>query len=166
MEADTAHFKGTLKVWVTQICGDSMGLNSALGYIGSFSGNSVCCWCHVEKQIMHTQAKEDPSIFRNKYSRSSDLVQSNPTDTGLKRQCFEEHEILPYSTRCHVRVIDQVNSQITSYDNDFCDSPNKPSTIRPHELKTPNSAMKQTAAQMWCLLRPLPLMMGDVILEH
>ncbi|KAL1255351.1 hypothetical protein QQF64_013412 [Cirrhinus molitorella] len=52
VEVDTAHFKGTLKVWVAQICGDNFGLNSILGYTESFSRNSVCRWCHVKKPLM------------------------------------------------------------------------------------------------------------------
>ncbi|RXN29273.1 hypothetical protein ROHU_018591 [Labeo rohita] len=86
VEVDTAHFKGTLKIWVAQICGDNLGLNSILGYTESFSGNSVCRWCRVKKPLMRTQTIEDPLLLRNKDGHLSDLVQSNPTETGLKRQ--------------------------------------------------------------------------------
>jgi len=51
MEVDTVHVKGTLKVWAAQICGDDLGLKSILGYTESFSGNSVCRWCRVKKQL-------------------------------------------------------------------------------------------------------------------
>lgn len=81
-----AHLKGTLKVWVAQIYGDNLGLNSILGYTERFSGNSVCGWCHVKKQFLRTQTMEDPSLLRNKDDHLSDLVQSNPTETGLKRE--------------------------------------------------------------------------------
>lgn len=58
MEVDMAHFKGTLKVWVSQMCGDNLGLNSILGYAERLSGNSVCHWCHVKKQFCkHNQWK-------------------------------------------------------------------------------------------------------------
>lgn len=95
MEVDMAHFKGTLKVWVAQMCGDNLGLNSILGYTERLSGNSVCHWCHVKKQFLRTQTMEDPSLLRNKDGHLSDLVQSNPTETGLKRDTFRQTEILP-----------------------------------------------------------------------
>lgn len=191
VEVDTAHFKGTLKIWVAQICGDNLGLNSILGYTESFSGNSVCRWCRVKKPLMRTQTIEDPLLLRNKDGHLSDLVQSNPTETGLKRQSILNdlkyfhvtenvppdimHDILEGVGAYEIKLVlsslishkvitlDQVNYRITSYDYGFCDSANKPSTIRPQELKTPDSSMKQTAAQMWCLLRLLPLMIGDLI---
>lgn len=193
VEVNTHEFKGTLKVRVVQICGDNLGLNSILGYTESFSGNSVCRWCHVKKLDMRRQTMEDPSLQRNKESHLSDLAQNNPSETGLKRQSVLNnlkyfhvvdnvapdvmHDILEgvgvYEAKLvlgslisqKVITLDQVNYRITSYDYGFCDSANKPSTIRPHELKMPDSAMKQTAAQMWCLLRVLPLMIGDLIPE-
>ncbi|KAI7811590.1 hypothetical protein IRJ41_002398 [Triplophysa rosa] len=144
-DLETAHFKGTLKVWVPK-------------------------FCHVKKQLMRTQTMEDPSLLRNKDGHLSDLLQSNPTETGLKRQSilnnpkyFHEtenvahnimHDILEGVGAYEIKLVlgslisqkaitlDQVNYRITSYDYGFCDS-----------------------AQMWCLLRLLPLMIGDLIPE-
>lgn len=59
--------------------------------------------------------------------------------------------------------LETLNYRLTSFDYGFPDSSNKPTVLGQHELKNPNGAMRQTAAQMWCLLRFLPLIIGDKI---
>ncbi|KAJ8333469.1 hypothetical protein SKAU_G00414770 [Synaphobranchus kaupii] len=67
-------------------------------------------------------------------------------------------------TEKHI-TLDQVNNRLTSFHYGFSDSKNKPSTISKQELKNPDGFMRQTAFQMWCLLRYLPPMLGDLIPE-
>jgi len=59
--------------------------------------------------------------------------------------------------------LDTVNYRLTSFDYGFVDRCNKPSVLSSHELKNHSSAMRHTAAQMWCMLRFLPLLIGDLI---
>lgn len=63
-------------------------------------------------------------------------------------------------------TLDKLNYRITSFDYGFCDKGNVPSVISQSDLKNVEGAMRQSAAQMWCLLRLLPTMIGDLIPEH
>lgn len=189
----TKHFKGTVKAGVAQVCGDNLGLNGILGYTESFSGKTVCRWCRVQREVLRGQTVEDLSVMRNRVNYHSDLLQNNPTETGIKRECSLNklqfyhvtdnvtpdvmHDILEgvggYETKLvlnslieqKVLTLDQLNNRLTSFDYGFSDSHNKPSAIKPQDLKNPDGSMRQTAAQMWCLLRLLPLMIGDLIPE-
>ncbi len=193
VQVDTKCFKGTIKVGIAQVCGDNLGLNSILGYTEIFSGKTVCRWCRVQKEVLREQTVEDLSVMRNRINYHSDLLQNNPTETGVKRECSLNklqfyhvtdnvtpdvmHDILEgvggYETKLVLNslieqkllTLDQLNNRLTSFDYGFSDSHNKPSVIKPQDLKNPDGAMRQTAAQMWCLLRLLPLMVGDLIPE-
>ncbi len=153
----------------------------------------MCRWCRVQKDILREQTVEDLSVMRNRINYHSDLLQNNPTETGVKRECSLNklqfyhvtdnvtpdvmHDILEgvggYETKLVLNslieqkllTLDQLNNRLTSFDYGFSDSHNKPSVIKPQDLKNPDGAMRQTAAQMWCLLRLLPLMAGDLIPE-
>ncbi|XP_016366511.1 uncharacterized protein LOC107707121 [Sinocyclocheilus rhinocerous] len=132
--------------------------------------------------------------MRKRINYHSDLLQNNPTETGIKRECSLNklqfyhitdnvtpdvmHDILEgvggYETKLVLNslieqkllTLDQLNNRLTSFDYWFSDSHNKPSVFKPQDLKNPDGAMRQTAAQMWCLLRLLPLMIGDLIPEE
>ncbi|XP_073694457.1 uncharacterized protein [Garra rufa] len=99
VEVDTAHFKGTLKIWVAQICGDNLGLNSILGYTKSFSGNSVCRWCRVKKPLMRTQTMEDPLLLRNKDGHLSDLVQNGEPQFGTIQKIVVFESVIKFIVR-------------------------------------------------------------------
>lgn len=60
-------------------------------------------------------------------------------------------------------TLDKLNYRITSFDYGFCDKGNKPSLISKHDLRNLDGPMRQSAAQMWCLLRLLPTLIGDLI---
>lgn len=60
----------------------------------------------------------------------------------------------------------KLNFRIMSFDYGFPDLKNTPSVIVNHELKNPEGAMHQSAAQIFCLLWFLPCMIGDLIPEE
>jgi hypothetical protein len=60
---------------------------------------------------------------------------------------------------------DLPNSRITSFDYSPSDSKNKPSPISHKKIQNPDGASGQTASQMWCLIRYLPLIIGDLVPE-
>ncbi len=188
---DTPEFCGTVKISVAQVCGDNLGLNSLLGYSESFTANHCCRWCKVHKEDMWSQTVEDPEMLRNAQNYAKDLASNNHSETGIKRKCVLDelkyfsvvdnvapdimHDILegigPFEVKLvlaslvaegHVSL-ETLNYRLTSFDYGFPDSSNKPSVLGQHELKKPNGAMRQTAAQMWCFLRFLPIIIGDKI---
>ncbi|XP_066535471.1 uncharacterized protein [Hoplias malabaricus] len=191
LQIDTPCFKGIVKIGIAQVCGDNLGLNAVLGYTESFSANSVCRWCRVQKEILHVQTFEDESLLRNNINYQTDLYLHNPAVTGLKRESVLNrlefykvvdnvapdimHDILEGIGGYEVKLVlnslieqkivtlDQINYRLTSFDYGFSDSHNKPSLIKAHELKNPDGALRQTASQTWCLLRLLPLILGDLI---
>ncbi|KAM3597607.1 uncharacterized protein V6R79_006799 [Siganus canaliculatus] len=194
IEINTTHFKGIVKAGVAQVCGDNLGLNSILGYTESFAGRSVCRWCHVQREILKVQTVEDSALIRDKVNFNSDLLVNNPSETGIKRDSSLNklqfyhvtdnvapdimHNILEgiggYELKLVVNslieqkcfTLEQLNFRLTSFDYGFCDVHNKPSAIKPQDLKNPSGALLQSAAQTWCLLRLLPLMIGDLVPEE
>lgn len=62
--------------------------------------------------------------------------------------------------------LDKLNYRVTSFDYSFCGRVKKPSLMSKVELKNFDGAMRQSAAQMSCLLRLFTIMIGDLILEE
>ena len=184
-------FQGVVKCTIAQVVGDNLGLNAILGYIESFSGHHVCRWCSVERTVLRTMTSEDSVLMRSRASHQDDLKIGNPTLTGLKRDSFLNnlkfyhvtdnvapdvmHDILegigPYEVKLILNsliennhlTLDKLNYRITSFDYGFADKCNKPSVISKHDLRNIDGAMRQSATQSWCLLRLLPLMVGDLV---
>ena len=50
-------FQGVVKCTIAQVVGDNLGLNAILGYIESFSGHHVCCWCSVERTVLNNDLR-------------------------------------------------------------------------------------------------------------
>nr|XP_023659142.1 uncharacterized protein LOC111839439 isoform X1 [Paramormyrops kingsleyae] len=57
--------------------------------------------------------------------------------------------------------LEHLNERIAGFGYGYGDDKNKPSVIL--NLKTSEKAIKQTASQMWCLLRVLPFLLGDLV---
>lgn len=188
---NTRNFQAVVKFSVVQVVGDNLGLNAILGNIESFSGNHVCRLCRVHRDVLKVQTQEDPTLLRDVNTHKADLQTDNPSQTGLKRDSVLNslsfyhvtdntaldimHDILegvgPYKFKCVLNALieqkhitlDMLNYRITSFDYGFCDKGNKPSVIGKSDLKNLESPLHQSAAQMWCLLRLLPVMIGDLI---
>ena len=74
---------------------------------------------------------------------------------------------LVLSQLIHENCFDQamLRARIRSFNYGFTDRKNKPSEIVASTLRVKDSTLENSAAQMWCLLRLLPLMIGDKILR-
>lgn len=190
---NTDDYRGVVKFTVVQMLGDNLGLNAMLGYNESFSGNHVCRWCKVHRETQRVQTILEPELTRTVITHQTDLNLANPSITGLKRDSVLNqlsfyhvthniapdimHDILegvgPYEIKLvlnalidqKVMSLDQLNYRLTSFDYGFSDRVNKPSLLSRHDLKNVDKAMRQSAAQTWCLLRLLPLLIGDLIPE-
>lgn len=57
--------------------------------------------------------------------------------------------------------LEQLNERIVSFDYGYSNDKNKPSVIL--NLRTSETAIRQTAAQMWCLIQTLPFLLGDLV---
>jgi len=188
---NTPYYQGVVKFTVVQVVGDNLGLNGILGYNESLSGNHVCRLCRVHRNVLRVQTREDSKLLRDVDTHKADLDTNDPSKTGLKRESVLNslsfyhvtdnkavdiiHDILEGVGAYEVKLVlnsligqklislDKLNYRITSFDYGFSDMGNKPSVISKSDLKNLDSPLRQSAAQMWCLLRLLPLMIGDQI---
>jgi hypothetical protein len=62
-------------------------------------------------------------------------------------------------------TLETLNARITSYNYGLPDKRNKPCNFSQHALRNPDGSAKQNAGQMWCLIRHLGLMIGDLVPE-
>ena len=186
-------FEGTVRVSIAQLTGDNLGVNGILGFVESFVSNCYCRHCKMHRNEMHTCSVERPDQLRNVDNYEEDLQLNNPSATGVKVPCLLNdadnfhitsnyapdimHDLLEGVCGLEVHLVlgnligeglfdlDLVNSRITSFDYATTDSRNKPSSIPFRKLQTPDGASGQTASQMWCLIRYLPLLIGDKVPE-
>ncbi|KAJ8018461.1 hypothetical protein HOLleu_43537 [Holothuria leucospilota] len=68
----------------------------------------------------------------------------------------------------HLISLEDLNGRITAFSYSFTDKKNKPTVISLSTLRNlKDHSLGQKASQMWCLVRMLPLLIGDKIpLEH
>ncbi|XP_013413276.1 uncharacterized protein LOC106175700 [Lingula anatina] len=193
---DTDVFTGTVKAVVAQVTGDNLGLNSLFGFTESFRANYSCRICKVHRDDMISQVEDKPDLYRTREMYEADLAQHDVTLTGIKSPCalndlsefhvtsnfvvdimhdllegvcsLEVKLILNGLIQSNVLTIDELNAQIKSFNYGFCDSHNKPTTntITELSLRNPDGASGQSASQMWCLVRYLPLMIGHMVDEN
>lgn len=188
---NTPNYQGVVKFTVVQVVGDNLGLHGVLGYIESFSGNYVCRFCKADKRGVRSLTLEDPALLRDRNSYEADLRTADSSQTGLKRDSVLNnlsfyhvsdnvavdimHDVLegvgPYEVKLVLNslieqkhlTLEKLNYRITSFDYGFCDKGNKPSVISKRDLGNPEGPMRHSASQMWCLLRLLPTIIGDLI---
>ncbi|KAL2101379.1 hypothetical protein ACEWY4_003140 [Coilia grayii] len=60
-------------------------------------------------------------------------------------------------------TLETLNERILSFNYGFSDSGSKPAEITKNCIYSSDGTVKQNAAEMWCLMRVLPLMGGDLI---
>lgn len=60
-------------------------------------------------------------------------------------------------------TLDILNERISSFNYPLVDASNKPSSIKQQVLSSDSASLSQSASQMWCLARMLPLLIGDFI---
>ncbi len=146
---------------------------------------------HIEE--MRRALTANYELLRNLDNYDEDLLLNDPTSTGIKASCVLNdvehfhvttnnapdvmHDLLEGVCGLEVHIVlgmliqegffdlDTLNSRITSFDYAPCDSKNKPSPITHNKIQHPDGATGQTASQMWCLIRYLPLMIADLVPE-
>ncbi|KAK9963884.1 hypothetical protein ABG768_005106 [Culter alburnus] len=174
IQVETKHFKGTIKAGVAQVCGDNLGLNGILGYTTFLRENRVSMVSGTQRGFERTDSLGSVSnaqqekcslnklqFYHVTYNVTPDVMHDILEGVGG----YETKLVLSSLIEQKLLTLDQLNNRLTSFDYGFSDGHNKPSAIKPQDLKNPDGAIRQTAAQMWCLLRLLPLMIGDLIPE-
>jgi hypothetical protein len=189
----TNDFEGTVYAGIAQVTGDNLGMNGILGFVESFVSNHYCRHCNMHRNEMQGSSTACQEQLRSVHEYEEDLELNNYTETGIKSYCiFNEVENFHVTTNyapdimhdllegvCGLEVylvlaqliredlfdLDLLNSRITSFDYSATDSKNKPSPISNNRLQQPDGASGQTASQMWCLVRNLPLLIGDKVPE-
>lgn len=140
-----------------------------------------------------TQLEEDPNMLRTQENYDQDIVVANLSETGVARNsCINDlsyfsvvnnhvrdtmHDMLEGVVPLEVKLIlqdlidekyfslEELNYRIGAFSYGFPDKKNRPSIIKPGSLANPKSASGQKAAQMQCLFKFLPLIIGDKIPE-
>ena len=187
-------FEGQVRAGIAQVTGDNLGVNGICGFVESFVSHHFCRHCKMHINQMRNAQTECHELLRTQQNYEDDVEIRNPTETGIKALCclnnvehFQVatnhapdvmHDILEGVCGVEIHLVlaslihegffdlDTLNSRLTSFDYSPCDSKNKPSPIDNKKLQNPDGAPGQTAAQMWCLVRYLPLIIGDLVPEN
>ena len=189
VNGESMSFKGC----VTYLSGDNLACHSLGGYFESFIARRPCRYCRVTKDILRTAVNVDifPMRTRSSYDRNTTLVEADSSlarTYGIKNRSplnelphfhvidglppdlahdlFEGvvPEILTHII-CHfaregLYTLDDLNQKLESFPYEGSDKTNKP---LPMSTTVAAFTVKQTAAQTWCLLRLLPLLLGDMV---
>lgn len=178
-----AHLHGTLILFSA----DNLGAHSVFGFLESFSARKFCRLCEAvktDKKFLET----DLTLRTPKsYDSAVNLLHShdyNPSLTGIKAGCilneipsfhvttnyaldamhdllegiipFELQKILPMLLREGYFTDAQLQSLVINFNYGPADQNSKPPF-------TSSANIRVKAAEAWCLLRCLPLMLGNLI---
>ena len=169
---------------------DNLGLHTIFGYNECFRANYPCHICRIRKEDINTTFDDNHCELRNRNNYADDLGKRNPKLTGIKEECaFHEidfhctenvavdiqHDylegvcprdvakILRYFVTHNFCSLDNLNQRIIGFYYSRHDKRNKSPQIS--ELHLKNSRLKMSSAEMLCLIRNLPMILGDLIPE-
>ena len=192
LEIQSTSYKGKVFFVVGQVTGDNLGMNALCGYVQSFSANYPCRMCRMHRNDMQTATQEDAAILRTRlnHDRGLDLPVSESGlnfDSPLNELKYFHvtenrvldimHDILEGVCMIEMKLVlcalieaghftrDCLNARMESFDYGFSDARNKPSPFSQSCLQNTSSATGQSASQAWCLIRHLPLIVGDLVPE-
>ena len=178
---------------VSFISADNLGAHTIGGFQEHFHHGRVCRVCNVTSQTLKNHFSSQGLEIRSKeaYDQQAQLVQDNPNLAllyGVKRKCtFNQlqyfhitsglpgdvaHDLfegivpevicntIKYCVSQGFFSLQYFNHQVSTFAYDASDKRNKPSVM---SSEIGSFKVKQTAAQSWCLVRLLPLMVGHAI---
>lgn len=191
IEAPT--FQGTVRVGLAQVTGDNLGLHSLFGFAQGFTANYPCRFCKMHRAEAQLSTSENVGLLRTKDNYQMDVNAQDLPNTGVRSdsplnkihhyhvtQNFAPdimHDLLegvcPLELKLVVKAlidkrlfnINLLNSRLVSFNYGSGDNQNKPCIFSASSMTNPDGAPGQNAAQMWCLIRHFPLMMGDLVPE-
>ncbi len=179
-----------VKVCLSQLCGDNLGLHTLLGFSEGFTANYPCRRCKMHKKDCQKAIVEDFTKLRNANNYEEDLVISNLSRTGISHRSVLNnlpyfhvtqnfvfdimHDllegvapdfILHFLNFCISKKyfnLDTFNYRLESFDYGRHFKSSKPSLIKPQYLKK-DGKIGQNASQSLCLTLCLPLIVGDLV---
>lgn len=179
---DTA--MGNLKGTIIALSFDNLGGNTLLGLAESFSATNYCRLCLANKHDAKVMTSENQLLNRS----STGII----GEFGVKNYCLLNelrylntfksktvdimHDILEGVAQLEIKLflkfiinelklitLSELNERIASFVYGKIDMTNKP---RPISLDKIGSLIGEKAAQTWCLVRYLPLILGDIVTER
>lgn len=167
---------------------DNLGGNTLLGFMESFNANYYCRICCTSRNEAQDTLDHNNMVLRDRVNYTQHLIDSN---FGVVRECelnnlyyfnFLDsptvdimHDLLegvvPYEIKLVIQklismgsfTLEEINNRIMCHDFGFLESRNKPWPLR---LDLSGNKLGQKAAQAWCLVRFLPIIIGDLIVTE
>ncbi|XP_028409272.1 uncharacterized protein LOC114531867 [Dendronephthya gigantea] len=151
------------------------------------TGDAGSAWVFHEKGfILRTRGSYDQQcahILRDDYySYAYEINRSSPLNSsryfhvigGLPGDAM--HDVLEGVLQYEVKellnelinvkkllTLKELNRRLAEFDYGYYNDANKPSPINEKRLSSPDHSLKQHAAQMWCLARFLPMLLGTLV---
>ena len=172
------------------ITGDNLGMNSILGLVESFSATHYCRFCmlpRAECQVT-TSCRIANDQARNAQEHAAHIKNPQTRETGVVRSCALDglsyfssiesftpdimHDILEGVGKLELGLIleslitkkivtiDNFNTLLDTFDYGYTDASNKPRCLSRANNRI---NVRQSASRMWCLLRVMPLLIGELI---
>ncbi|XP_063957930.1 uncharacterized protein LOC129258220 isoform X1 [Lytechinus pictus] len=184
---------GVVKVGIAQVVGDNLGIHSLFGFSEGFTANFPCRTCRMPRADIKHALLERKEVMRTPENYQLDLNRNSLQETGIKSPCILNelthfhtldnrapdimHDMLEGVCPLEVKLVlhelirkqaftlETLNARITSFNYGLPDASNKPCPFTSNQLRFPDGAAGQHAAQMWCLVRHIGVMLADLIQE-
>lgn len=171
------------------ILGDNLGLNSALGFVRSFTANCFCRFCFQGKNETQKAAVECKKYIRNIHNYAEQVIVNDKSITGINSECIfnsiesfhvttnfsvdamhdifegichhDMSQIIKYIVESNFMSLEMLNDRVSSFNYGEIEIGN----ISSSEIKV-NYHLKKTASEMMTFVRLFPLMVGDKIPEN
>ena len=186
--------KGLVKVAIAQVTGDNLGLHSLFGLPRGFTAHYFCRKCKMHRDNARQAAMEEAPLLRTRANYEQDLHEGNMQRTGIRDSCSLNdipgyhiidnhafdimHDLLEGICPLEFKLVvcelvakqlftlEMLNSRIVSFDYGSEEAKNRPVVVTDYAIHNPDSSPGQNAAQMWLLIRFLPLIIGDLVPEE
>ncbi|KAG1673824.1 hypothetical protein GQR58_015387 [Nymphon striatum] len=153
------------------VSADNLGAHSIGGFLELFNCLRNCRFCFTPRETMQTSMNCSDLPMRSVAMHTAQLdntiiMSSMDCHPDLAHDLFEGvvsetlTNIIVHLVKEDILSLQELNDRILTFSFSKIDKSNKPTTV-PSQLR--NFKIKQTAAQMWCLARFLPLMIGDMV---
>jgi len=177
-----------IKIRMSQLTGDNLGIHQVLGLNESFSSNYPCRFCKAHRTLCHKQIRSDPSPARTASDFTGPGAFTNPSETGVKeRSIFYDlpyfcvsnnkavdlmHDILEGVAKYDLNIVipkliskgffdlNYLNSTIAAFNYGRIYSKTHPPPFK--SLTLPNLS----ASQVFCLLHCITFMVGDKVPDN
>jgi hypothetical protein len=179
-----------VKVCLSQICGDNLGLHALLGFSEGFTANFPCRRCKMHRKDCQTSFQNDTNKLRNRANYEEDCNKNSLSLTGINfKSVLNElpylhvtenfvfdimHDVLEgvgpdlllhvinHCIKQKYFTVNNINYRLDSFNFGRHFKTSKPSQIKASHLKGDNK-IGQSASQMLCFLLHFPLLVADSV---